>query len=95
MENFVQNLLQDYFLKKLDYHRWYGFRFFFGDINLIWTAKNDLLDHLISYTQNYSKSKNMKCKIKFEVHLSTSEAHFLDVMVFLRQHERIISNTII
>ena len=37
----------------------------------------------------------MKRKIKFEVHLSTSEAHFLDVMVFLRQHERIISNTII
>ena len=69
--------------------------FFFGDIDLIWAAKNDLLDHLISYTQNYSKSKNMKRKIKFEVHLSTSEAHFLDVMVFLRQHERIISNTII
>ena len=26
----------------------------------------------------------MKCKIKFEVHLSTNEAHFLDIKISLK-----------
>ena len=35
-----------------------------------------------SFTQNYSKSKNIK--IKFEINLSTNEVHFLDVTISLK-----------
>ena len=82
------------FLKNLDYHLWYGFVLlmtilsplvwfrFIDDIFFIWTGNKDSLDHFISFTQNYSKSKNMKSKIKFEIHLSTNKVHFLDVTVF-------------
>ena len=42
----------------------------------------DSLDHFISFTQNYIKSKNMKSKIKLKIHLSTNEVQFLDVSFF-------------
>ena len=32
------------------------------------------------FTQNYNKSKNMKSKIKLEIHLSTNEVHLVDVV---------------
>ena len=81
MDNFEQNLLRDY-SQKTGLSPLVLFRFI-DDIFFIWTGKKDSLDHLISFTQNYSKSKNMKFKIKFEIHLSTNEVHFLDVTVSL------------
>ena len=71
MDNFEQNLLHDYSQKT-------GFRFI-DDIFFIRTGHKDSLGHFISFTQNYSKSKNMKSKIKLEIHLSTNEVHSLDV----------------
>ena len=56
---------------------------FINDIFFVWTGSKDLLNHFISFTQNYSKSKHMKSKIKFEIHLSTNEVHFLDMTVSL------------
>ena len=48
------------------------------------TGNKDSLDHFISFTQNYSKSKNMKSKIKLEIQLSTNEVDFLDVTISLK-----------
>ena len=56
---------------------------FINDIFFVWTGSKDLLNHFISFTQNYSKSKHMKSKIKFEIHLSTNEVHFVDITVSL------------
>ena len=44
----------------------------------------DSLDHFISSTQNCSKSKNIKSKIKFEIDLSTNEVNLLDVTISLK-----------
>ena len=82
MDNFEQNLLRDYSqITGLSPLVWFRF---IDDIFFIWTGNKDSLDHFISFTQNYSKSKNMKSKIKFEIHLSTNEVHFLDVTVYLK-----------
>ena len=82
MNNFEQNLLHDYSQKT-------GlspmvFFCLIDDIFFIWTGNMDLLDHFNSFTQNYRKSKNMKSKIKFNIHLSTNEVHFLDVTISLK-----------
>ena len=82
MDNFERNLLRDYSQKTgLSPLVWFHF---IGDIVFIWTGNKDSLDHFISFTQNYSKSKNMKSKIKFEIHLSTNEVHFLVVTISLK-----------
>ena len=57
---------------------------FIDNIFFIWTGNNDSLDHSIFFTQNYSKSKNMKYKSKFQIHLFTNEVHFLDATVFFK-----------
>ena len=57
---------------------------FIDDILFMWTDSKDSLDHFISLICNYSKSKNMKSKVKFEIHLSTNEVHSLDVTVSLK-----------
>ena len=82
MDNFEQNLLRNY-SQKTGSSPLVRFRFI-DDIFFIWTGNKDSLDHFISFTQNYSKSKNMKSKIKFEIHLSTNEVHFLDVTISLK-----------
>ena len=83
MENFEQNLRRNYSQKTgLSPLVWFRF---IDDIYFKWTSNKDLLDHFISFTQNYSKSKNLKSKIKFEINLSTNEVHFLDVTVSLKQ----------
>ena len=62
MDNFGQNLLHDYSQKTgLSPLAWFRF---IDDIFFIWTGDKDSLDHFICFTQNYSKSKNMKSKIK-------------------------------
>ena len=82
VDNFEQNLLRDYSQKtRLSPLLWFRF---IDDIFFIWTRNKDSLDHFISFTQNYNESKNMKFKIKFEIHLSTNEVHFLDVTVSLK-----------
>ena len=82
MDNFEQNLLHDYSQKTgLSLLVWFRF---IDDIFFIWTRNKDSLDHFISFTQNYSRSKNMKSKIKFEIHLSTNKVHFLDVTISLK-----------
>ena len=81
MDSFEQNLLRDYSQKTgLSPLVWFRF---IDDIFFIWTGNKDSLDHFISFTQNYSKSKSMKSKIKIEIHLSTNEVNFLDVTVSL------------
>ena len=81
MDNFEQNLMRDYSQETgLSPLVWFPF---IDDIFFIWTVNKDSLDHFISFTQNYSKSRNIKSKIKFEIHLSTNEVHFLDVTVSL------------
>ena len=82
MDNFEQNLLRNY-SQKTGSSPLVRFRFI-DDIFFIWTGNKDSLDHFISFTQNYSKSKNMKSKIKFEIHLSTNKVHFLDVTIFFK-----------
>ena len=82
MDNFEQNLLHDYSQKiGLSPLVWFHF---IDDIFLIWTGNKDSLDHFISFTQSYSKSKNMKSKIKFEIHLSTNKVHLVDVTISLK-----------
>ena len=82
MDNFERNLLRDYSQKTgLSPLVWFHF---IDDIVFIWTGNKDSLDDFISFTQNYSKSKNMKSKIKFEIHLSTNEVHFLVVTISLK-----------
>ena len=81
MDNFGQNLRRDY-CQKTGVSPLVWFRFI-DDIFFIWTGNKDSLDHFISFTQNYSNSKNMKSKIKFEIHLSANEVHFLYVTVSL------------
>ena len=82
MGNYKQNILRDYFQKTgLSPLVWFCF---IDDIFFIWTGNKDSLDHLICFTQNYSKSKNMKSKIKFKIYLSSNEVHFLDVTVSLK-----------
>ena len=61
MDNFEQNLLRNY-SQKTGLSPLVGFRFIDG-IFFIWTGNKDSLDRFISFTQNYSKSKNMKSKI--------------------------------
>ena len=81
MDNFGQNLLREYYqITELSPSVWFRF---IDDIFFVWTGNKDSLDYFIFFTQNYSKSKNMKFKIKFEIHLSTNEVHFLDVAVYL------------
>ena len=82
MDNFEQNLLHDYFQKE-ELSPLVKF-YFVEDLFSIWTGNKDSLDHFISFTQNYSKSKNMKSEIKFEIHLSTNEVYFFDVTVSLK-----------
>ena len=82
MDNFEKNLLRDYSQKTgLSPLVWFRF---IDDIFFIWTGNKDSLDHFISFTQNYSKSKNMKSKIKFEIHLSTNEIYFLVARISLK-----------
>ena len=81
MDKFEQKLLRDYSQKTgLSSLVWFRF---IDDIFFIWTGNKDSLDHFISFPQNYSKFKNMKSKINFEIHLSTNEVHFFDVTVSL------------
>ena len=55
MDNFEQNLLHDYSQKTgLSPLVWFRF---IDDIFFIWTGNKDSLDHFISFTHNYSKSK--------------------------------------
>ena len=82
MDNFEQNLLRNY-SQKTGSSPLVRFRFI-DDIFFIWTGNKDSLDHFISFTQNYSKSKNMKSKIKSEIHLSTNEIYFLVVRISLK-----------
>ena len=82
MNNFEQNLLLDY-SQKIGLSPLVWFRFI-DDIFFIGTGNKDSLDHFISFTQNYSKSKNMKSKIKLEIQLSTNEVDFLDVTISLK-----------
>ena len=82
IDNFEQNLQRDYSQKTgLSPLVWFRFS---EDIFFIWTSNKDSFDHFIYFTQNYSKSKNMKSEIKSEIHLSIYEIHFLDVTVCLK-----------
>ena len=82
MDNFEQNLLRDQ-SQKTGLSSLLLFRFI-NDIFFTRTGNKDSLNHFISLTQSYSKSKNMKSKIKFEIHLSTNEVNFLDVTIYLK-----------
>ena len=64
---------------------------FIDNIFLIWTGNKVSLDHFISLTQSYYKSKTMKYKVKFKIlkiPLSTNEVLFLDATVSLK-HEKL------
>ena len=52
------------------------------------SSDKDSSNNFISFTLNYSKSKSMKSKIQFEIHLSTNEVQFLDLSVSLK-HEKL------
>ena len=60
---------------------------FIDDIFLIWTGNKESLNHFISLTQSYYKSKTMKYKAKFKILkilLSANEVLFLDAAVSLK-----------
>ena len=81
MDNFEQKLLRDYF-QKTDLSPLVWFRFI-DDIFFVWACKKHVLNHFISLTQNYSKSKK-KSKIKFKIHLFTDQVYSLDRTVSLK-----------
>ena len=85
-DSFEQNLLYNY-SQKTRLSSFVRFRFVDG-IFYIWIGNKVLLDNFIFFTQNYSKSKNRKSKIKFEIHLSTNKFQFLDVTISLK-HEKL------
>ena len=63
IDNFEQKLSRDYFQKTgLSPLIWFRF---IDDIFIIWTSNKNLFYHFISFTQNYSKSKNMIMFTKF------------------------------
>ena len=64
---------------------------FIDDIFLIWAGNKESLNHFISLTQSYYKSKTMKYKVKFKIlkiTLSTNGVLFLDATVSLK-HEKL------
>ena len=81
MDNFKQNSLCYFQKTGLSPLVWFRF---IDNILIISTGIKDSLDHFISFSQNYSKSKNMKSKIKFEIHLSTNEVLSFVVTVSLK-----------
>ena len=82
-DNFEQNLHCVIIFKTLNYQLCYGFVLFtiFSSDEI---GSKDSLSHFISFTQNCSKSKNMKSKTKFKINLSTNEVHFFNVTVSLK-----------
>ena len=58
---------------------------FIDDIFFIWTDDEDWLKEVLVFCQKYSKTKNMKSVIKFEVSHSTKTINFLDVCITLNQ----------
>ena len=90
MDNFEQNLLHD-FSQKAGLSPLVQFRFI-NDIFFIWTGSKDSLGHFIFITQNCSKSKNMKSKIKCEIYLCTNKVHFLHVTISLKHPSHVLRN---
>ena len=58
---------------------------FIDDIFFIWTDGEDWLKEFLVFCQKYSKTKNMKSVIKFEISHSTKTINFLDVCITLNQ----------
>ena len=56
---------------------------FIDDIFFIWPHGHETLNDFLDFAQNYSSSKRMKSKIKFEIHQSTESVNFLDVNITL------------
>ena len=54
---------------------------YIDDIFMIWQHDEESLNKFIKFCDNYSKSKKMKSKIKFETNMSTDSVNFLDVKV--------------
>ena len=79
MDKFENDLLNDYFKahgkKPIKWLR------YIDDIFFIWTHGADELKQFIEFAQNYSKQKNMKSDIKFDINQSTSQVNFLDVVI--------------
>ena len=58
---------------------------FIDDIFFIWTDGEDSLKEFLAFCQEYSKTKNMKSVIKFEISHSIKTINFLDVCITLNQ----------
>ena len=58
---------------------------FIDDIFFIWTDGVDSLKEFLAFCQKYSKTKNMKSAIKFEISQSTKSINFLNVCITLNQ----------
>ena len=56
---------------------------YIDDIFFIWCDGPEKLSEFLEYAQKFSDSREMKSKIKFEVHQSTESVNFLDVKVRL------------
>ena len=56
---------------------------YIDDIFFIWCDGPEKLSEFLDHAQNFSDSRRMKSKIKFEVNQSTEAVNFLDVMVRL------------
>ena len=81
MSKFENDLITSYHQEKgLKPHVWFRY---IDDIFMIWTHGPDTLKDFIDYTQNFSKQRNMKSDIRFEVNQSTLSTNFLDVTVNL------------
>ena len=74
MNEFEQNLMDDYHKKtrKRPLIWW----LYIDDIFCIWTDGEESLNDFIAFIQNYSQKKNLRSKIKFTVHMSSSEVNF-------------------
>ena len=79
MAKFEEDLITSYYtatgFKPLVWYR------YIDDIYLIWTYGEEELQKFLQYADNFSRMKNMKSEIRFEVNQSEKEVNFLDVSV--------------
>ena len=90
MGEFEKNLLAEY---ELTYQQLpYLFLRFIDDVFIIWTGSESDLKRFINFCDSYSTKKNMRSKIRFTHHYSTSEVNFLDMKVKISPSGQIITD---
>ena len=64
---------------------------YIDDIFFIWQHDEKSLKHFIKFCDNFSSSRKMKSKIKFETNMSETNVNFLDVTVSIKDNKLVTS----